>query len=234
MGKGLPGGSEEGSGEGGAFCFDPDAPLVRFSERQIVAGLRRYVDVHGPGPFTTKQFDAWADRPFGHLVVTKRLGSWRRALALVGVHGARGMNYGAEELAANLERLWRELGRRPGKLSLERDGHIGVAPYKRVWGSVERACRLLAAHHRGELTREELLRAGPGKQRRENVRAALRWRILKRDGHRCVACGRGPATHPGLVLEVDHITPVSRGGGNEEANLRTLCRACNGGRGNRG
>jgi 5-methylcytosine-specific restriction endonuclease McrA len=30
---------------------------------------------------------------------------------------------------------------------------------------------------------------------------------------------------------VDHIVPVSRGGGNDEANLRTLCRACNVGKG---
>lgn len=232
MGKGVSGGSSGGSGEGQPFCFDADAPLVKHSDKDLLAGLRKYVEAHGPRPFTTKQFDAWADRPFSYSVVTTRFGSWRRALSLIGVHGAKTWKYDAEELMANLERLWRELGCRPGRGRLSRDGRIGVGPYTRLWGSVERACRLLAAHHRGEMTREQLLRAGPGKPRRRKVRASVRWRILNRDGHRCAGCGRGPAT--GLVLEVDHIVPVSRGGGNEESNLRTLCRACNGGRGNRG
>jgi 5-methylcytosine-specific restriction endonuclease McrA len=58
----------------------------------------------------------------------------------------------------------------------------------------------------------------------------VRWRILKRDEYRCVLCGRSPATHAGLSLQIDHVIPVSRGGGDEEANLRTLCGECNNGR----
>jgi 5-methylcytosine-specific restriction endonuclease McrA len=83
------------------------------------------------------------------------------------------------------------------------------------------------------LTREELLRAGPGRKgrRRKWIAAAVRWRVMKRDGFRCVACGKSPATHKGVDLEVDHVRPVSRGGGDQEGNLRTLCFACNRGKG---
>ncbi len=212
-----------------AFCFDIAAPMVRLSDRDILAGLRRFVEVHGPRPFTGPQFDAWKDRPFRSTTVIKRFGSWRKALSLVGVHGARPRAYDAEELMATPDRIWRPLAPRPGPKGLSRACRIGKPPYHRLWGSLPRACRLLAAHHRGELTRDELLRAGPAKPRRA-LPLSLRWRILKRDHHRCASCGRSPATHPGLSLQIDHIVPVSRGGGDQESNLRTLCSACNGGK----
>jgi hypothetical protein len=49
----------------------------------------------------------------------------------------------------------------------------------------------------------------------------VRRRILARDNHRCALCGTTSA------LVIDHIHPVAEGGGNDEANLRTLCRKCN-------
>lgn len=44
--------------------------------------------------------------------------------------------------------------------------------------------------------------------------------VLERDGWKCVACGTQTR------LTVDHIVPKSQGGGNELANLQTLCRPC--------
>lgn len=54
---------------------------------------------------------------------------------------------------------------------------------------------------------------------------SLRYDILKRDGFRCVLCGR--SANDGVKLHVDHILPVSRGGKTERDNLRTLCSDCN-------
>lgn len=67
-----------------------------------------------------------------------------------------------------------------------------------------------------------------------SVTLSLRWRVLKRDNFRCVACGRSPATEVGCQLHVDHIVPSAHGGENRVENLRTLCAACNQGRGSRG
>lgn len=47
--------------------------------------------------------------------------------------------------------------------------------------------------------------------------------IKKRDGHKCVKCGR-PETE--LGLHVDHIIEISRGGSNASYNLRSLCPIC--------
>jgi hypothetical protein len=53
------------------------------------------------------------------------------------------------------------------------------------------------------------------------VSRQMRETVLERDGHKCVACG---ATE---TLEIDHVTPISKGGKSETGNLQTLCRPCN-------
>lgn len=58
---------------------------------------------------------------------------------------------------------------------------------------------------------------------------SLRYDVMKRDGFRCVLCGRS-ASEDGVKLHVDHIRPVSKGGKTEMSNLRTLCEQCNWGK----
>lgn len=45
--------------------------------------------------------------------------------------------------------------------------------------------------------------------------------VLERDDHKCVVCGSTER------LEIDHKTPISRGGTGEIENLQTLCRSHN-------
>jgi 5-methylcytosine-specific restriction endonuclease McrA len=49
----------------------------------------------------------------------------------------------------------------------------------------------------------------------------IRERIALRDEYTCQICGRGIALDRG---EVDHIVPLSSGGGNNEDNLQWICR----------
>lgn len=72
----------------------------------------------------------------------------------------------------------------------------------------------------------------PDAKRSRVVPAGLRFEVIERDHFRCVACGRGPATHRGAILHIDHIVPWSKGGLTAAENLRTLCAECNLGRGN--
>lgn len=65
---------------------------------------------------------------------------------------------------------------------------------------------------------------------RQAISKSVRFEVFKRDGFCCAYCGAMP---PEVVLEVDHITPVSAGGGNERDNLITSCRDCNRGKGAR-
>ncbi|OBK86600.1 HNH endonuclease [Mycolicibacter sinensis] len=55
----------------------------------------------------------------------------------------------------------------------------------------------------------------------------LRNSIKARDKHTCCYCSVSLAAEPHLLLEVDHIMPVSRGGLSTWDNLQTLCWRCN-------
>ncbi len=68
------------------------------------------------------------------------------------------------------------------------------------------------------------------KNKRDNIPANIRYKVLKRDRHTCKGCG---ARAPDVELEVDHIIPVSKGGTDELSNLRTLCKECNIGKGDK-
>lgn len=59
---------------------------------------------------------------------------------------------------------------------------------------------------------------------RQPIPSKLRHKVFKRDGYRCVECG---ASKDETTLEIDHVTPVSKGGTNDIDNLQTLCKACN-------
>lgn len=55
----------------------------------------------------------------------------------------------------------------------------------------------------------------------------LREAIKKRDRFSCCKCGNNLKKEPNLLLEIDHIIPVSKGGKTTTDNLQTLCWKCN-------
>jgi HNH endonuclease len=57
--------------------------------------------------------------------------------------------------------------------------------------------------------------------------AKLRGFIKEHDHHTCQQCSASIAVEPNLLLEVDHVIPVSRGGLSVIENLQTLCWRCN-------
>jgi 5-methylcytosine-specific restriction endonuclease McrA len=57
----------------------------------------------------------------------------------------------------------------------------------------------------------------------------IRWSILVRDKFKCQYCGRKVIDN--IVLHVDHLIPVSKGGTNNPNNLITSCSECNQGKG---
>lgn len=61
----------------------------------------------------------------------------------------------------------------------------------------------------------------------------LRREILERDGYVCKKCGASQQNEPNLLLEVDHIIPISKGGITSPDNLQTLCWRCNRSKGNK-
>ena len=57
--------------------------------------------------------------------------------------------------------------------------------------------------------------------------SSLRQKIKERDKFTCQQCGNNIEKEPNLLLEIDHIVPLSKGGITSEDNLQTLCWKCN-------
>ncbi len=57
--------------------------------------------------------------------------------------------------------------------------------------------------------------------------SSLREKIKNRDNYTCQICGLSTSDEPHLLLEIDHIIPLSKGGITSENNLQTLCWKCN-------
>lgn len=65
------------------------------------------------------------------------------------------------------------------------------------------------------------------KEQRILMTKKLRDLIKKRDNFTCCNCGNSTYVEPNLLLEIDHIIPVAKGGRTVEENLQTLCWKCN-------
>lgn len=65
------------------------------------------------------------------------------------------------------------------------------------------------------------------KFQRQLMTPRLRESILTRDKHTCMTCGISTEKEAHLLLEVDHIMPIAKGGITIETNLQTLCWKCN-------
>ena len=66
--------------------------------------------------------------------------------------------------------------------------------------------------------------------KRKSISKKIRFEVFKRDNFTCQYCGR---MAPDVVLEIDHINPISNDGDNDIMNLITSCFECNRGKGKR-
>ena len=213
------------------FRFDLSAKRTRLSDSALMAALQSAAEKLGGGYFTSPQYDALPGKRPHSATVTSRFGSWKKALALIGIEGGRERQHSPEQLVSNLEKVWKALGFPPGKRQIATRGdRISESPYKRRWGSVRAACEAIAAFHEGKITREQLLTGNSAVPGRITIPLKDRWAVLKRDNYRCAKCGATPSSDHQVELEVDHIAPVAKGGRNEIGNLQTLCRKCNQGK----
>lgn len=62
---------------------------------------------------------------------------------------------------------------------------------------------------------------------RKAIPKSVRFDVFKRDSFKCQYCGKAA---PDVVLVVDHIHPVAKGGKNDIVNLITACQPCNAGK----
>src|SRR5438034_3653920 len=152
------------------FRFDLAAKITHMSDHDLLSALEDFAKVAGYSYFQTREFDRLPSRRCHSSTIIERFGSWKKALAIIGISGGHKREYTAEELVSNLEAIWKEVGRPPGHRQIANMGQrISNHPYKRIWGSVRKACEYISKYHRGEITREQLLSGSAELPRRQPI-----------------------------------------------------------------
>jgi hypothetical protein len=174
------------------FAFNMKAKKVRKTDGQLLESLHQFAAQNEMEYFTTVKYNGWEKKLVGAEVISERFGSWKKALALIGIEGARERRYSDRELMDNLESVWREVGYPPGKRIISKYGQgISESPYKSRWGSLKTACELLSKYKSGTIEWETIAAQSSADQitepnsplpvARKSLSLDLRFRVFKRD-----------------------------------------------------
>ncbi len=220
---------------------------------EFLQDLRRVAQSLGTQSVSVNAYDL--NGTFCHDAISKRFGSWATAIEQAGLLPSPAYNakISDEELFDNMANVWEGNGRQPKKKDFfPPHSRYSNAPYLRRFGSWRSALEAFVKTANQETTEESgtksLDKPTPPifsknfsipieketpKQRRtaRDPGWRLRFLVMRADRFTCRFCGRSPAFHPGLVLDIDHIVAWSKGGETVFENLQTLCHECNGGKG---
>lgn len=216
------------------------------SSSEALTDLQRVSQLLGTDTLSIAEYrrhGKFSERPY-----IKIFGSWVSALEAAGLKISENFNPRStdESLFENLEKVWQTLGRQPTVNDMFPPlSSYSAHTYKRRFGGWRKALEsfVKASSGSSEVAPAIEIVGSPvasiqsksepplQSEKSRTVGWRLRYRVLCRDRFACRACGRSPATHPGVALQVDHIIPWSRGGATIESNLQSLCEQCNGGKG---
>lgn len=223
------------------------AAIHRMTDEEVLEALRSLAQRLGKSALSSGDVDEHL--PFGPDTLRRRWGSSKAAYAAAGLEQlALGKRYTDEECFTNLLNVWTHYGRPPknGEMNLP-PSSVGSKAYIRRFGTWRKALSAFVERVNQDpsvpeaqvavvsidLVKEQVEADRTVRRDNRDIPLGMRFKVLSRDRFKCVLCGDTPATNPGCVLHVDHILPWSKGGATAPDNLRSLCKSCNLGRGNR-
>lgn len=191
--------------------------------------------------FTCTNYQEWARNHKATSLDTLRrcYGSWQEALAQIEVESVKSKPYSREELIQYFWELWEwesegsfDWDLRPVLRHFEAQNQktgkaIRPDTYRRKFHmTFTDFSTLMRRYQQGLITREDIINSAAPKAEKP-VSGRIRQRVFHRDKHTC-KCGRNPENTPGIIMEVHHKVPRSKGGSSTDLNnLITLCSQCN-------
>jgi hypothetical protein len=204
------------------------------TDEDILADMRRVAEIVGTQ--ILRQQDYNAHGKFCHKTAVNRFGAWSNAVEKAGLQKSVSRDLSQVQLFQNLLRIWTCRGRQPLYSEVQKPlSDFHVTTYERRFGSWRLALEAFVEWANAEDFESPESETNTTPTSRKTPRQAdlrLRFRVLRRDNFKCCLCGTSPALQPGIVLEVDHKIPSSKGGETVLDNLQTLCQVCNIGKSN--
>jgi len=218
------------------FKFVIDRVRSQFSKTELVDSLRDFARQNNVSSVATRDYDIWPKRIATSDTFCRYFGTWGKALQAAGLRTSRGHKLDPKEMVAAFQACWKEIRSVPSQRQLEAFLERGNYPFRyksylKHFGGLGALARRVVQVQSGELAPSQLY--SPQSKKRISARAiplSVRHAVLKRDDYRCVKCGATPKSDPTVMLNVDHIIAVARGGSGDISNLQTLCFECNQGK----
>ncbi len=218
-------------------------------DEELILRIKGVAAKLGKQTVTIREFREF--ETLGTMGIGVRFGGWNKALAKAGLRQSKtSLRYADQICLENLLEVWTHYGRAPTLDEMRAPPSVvGAKAYILRWNTWRKALRAFVewanqdhdpsaapvGDERSQPTDACARRDTPSNHGEEadlrEIRPLMKVRVWIRDKHCCCFCGRSPANTPGVVLHVDHIVPVARGGKTIIENLRTLCSKCNLGKG---
>jgi hypothetical protein len=213
------------------------------SAEDCLADLKRVAQKLGKSSVTTEDYKAHGQ--FSPAPLVRHFGSWFAALDAAGLERTRILHVTDEDYFKNLEQMWVHIGRQPHYSEVQKPfSRYSVRAYEYRFGSWRKALESFVASVNQEPETEGYVGKQPIEHTEEKMGQSedkqlsppqisrhiswrLRFLVMRRDSFKCQSCGRNPAMTAGVILNVDHIHPWSKGGPTQMDNLQTLCEQCN-------
>ncbi len=232
-------GALEAAGLGDRF----DDASVSKDRGDILRAIKATAEKLQKNVLTRQEFQAHTGMTDGP--VRRLFGSWNAALVAAELgQSSLGKRYTDEDCFENMLSLWTHYGRPPQHDEMNRaPSVVGSKAYILRWGTWRKALAAFVQRVNSDPVSGETPPAEPVQQPDvtpalqdrgpRDIPLGLRYKVLLRDGNRCLLCGRGPRSEPPAEIHVDHKMPWALGGETVLDNLRILCRECNLGKGAR-
>jgi len=229
-----------------------DLSETRIPKEQLIADMKRVAGELEKKAITIADYDKHGK--FGSSAICKRFDGWNKAKEAANLEIGRVYNSTDEDYFENIADVWEHLGRQPRYQEMTAPlSKLHISSYERKFGTwrnaLEKFVEYINSKDDAEEPQKEVVPKKSAIVPKKEVKAVKkqvvkkrtnrianlrqRFRVMKRDGFKCVLCGSSPATQIGCELHIDHIIPWSKGGETVEENLRTLCSSCNLGRSNK-
>ena len=197
------------------------------SDEELIKDLKEVALKLGKDKVTQREYKTLGK--YGRRTLITRFGSWNKSLEKAGLSITTRKNIPEEELFQNLADLWQHFGRQPKFHEVKQPlSKFSVSPYAQRYGSWYNALKAFIVTMNGDTI--ETKQTNNEKNTTNNPRSInyrIRFKVMQRDDFKCQICGASPAMQAGVLLHVDHIVPVAKGGQATMDNLQTLCQKCN-------
>ena len=177
------------------FELDPlhrDVP-----DEDLIADLRRAASEGGASTLTWERYSSTGR--FSPETVRRRFGSWNGALGRAGLLSSKRWRIPDDDLFANLETIWRQLGRQPRRSDLDVVAtSVSKSVYEQRFGTWRKALEaFMARANEEERTSPPHPTAPVSKKTSRQPSLRLRFRVMRRDRFRCCHCGQEPLDNSG-------------------------------------